>query len=118
MTPGEAIRGFLDALGVRAAQLPASLDAQAGAVPSLLAGRRMLVAAGQRPRRRAGAAAAARQPGCLVLVTSRNQLTGLAAAEGAQPLALDLLTARRGLSCWPPGSALTGSPPSPPPGRS
>jgi NB-ARC domain len=30
--------------------------------------------------------------GCLVLVTSRNQLTSLAAAEGAHHLALDLLT--------------------------
>jgi DNA-binding SARP family transcriptional activator/tetratricopeptide (TPR) repeat protein len=93
MTPGEAIRIFLDALGVRAAQLPSSLEAQAGLYRSLLAGRRMLVLldnardAGQvRPLLPAS-------PGCLVLVTSRSQLTGLAAAEGAMPLALDLLTA-------------------------
>jgi tetratricopeptide (TPR) repeat protein len=92
MTPGEAVRIFLDALGVRAGQLPASLDAQAGLYRSLLAGRRMLVLldnardAGQvRPLLPASR-------GCLVLVTSRNQLTGLAAAEGAMPLALDLLT--------------------------
>ena len=92
MTPGEAIRIFLDALGVRAAQLPASLDAQTGLYRSLLAGRRMLVlldnarGVGQvRPLLPAG-------PGCLVLVTSRSQLTGLAAAEGARPMALDLLT--------------------------
>ena len=92
MTPGEAIRIFLDALGVRAAQLPASLEAQAGLYRSLLAGRRMLVLldnardAGQvRPLLPAS-------PGCLVLVTSRSQLTGLAAAEGAMPLALDLVT--------------------------
>src|SRR5689334_6125247 len=57
-----------------------------------LAGRRMLVLldnardAGQvRPLLPAS-------PGCLVLVTSRNQLTSLAAAEGAMPLALDLLS--------------------------
>jgi tetratricopeptide (TPR) repeat protein len=92
MTPGEAIRIFLDALGVRAAQLPASLEAQSGLYRSLLAGRRMLVLldnardAGQvRPLLPAS-------PGCFVLVTSRSQLTGLAAAEGAMPLALDLLT--------------------------
>jgi tetratricopeptide (TPR) repeat protein len=92
MTPAEAVRIFLDALGVRAGQLPASLDAQAGLYRSLLAGRRMLVLldnardAGQvRPLLPAS-------PGCLVLVTSRSQLTGLAAAEGAMPLALDLLT--------------------------
>jgi tetratricopeptide (TPR) repeat protein len=92
MTPGEAIRIFLDALGVPAAQLPASLDAQTGLYRSLLAGRRMLVlldnarGVGQvRPLLPAS-------PGCLVLVTSRSQLTGLAAAEGARPMALDLLT--------------------------
>jgi tetratricopeptide (TPR) repeat protein len=92
MTPGEAIRIFLDSLGVRAAQLPASLDAQTGLYRSLLAGRRMLVLldnardAGQvRPLLPAS-------PGCPVLVTSRSQLTGLAAAEGAVPMALDLLT--------------------------
>jgi tetratricopeptide (TPR) repeat protein len=31
--------------------------------------------------------------GCLVVVTSRNQLTGLVAAQGAHPLRLDLLSA-------------------------
>src|SRR5581483_8526464 len=32
-------------------------------------------------------------PGCLVVVTSRNQLTSLIATEDAHPIALDLLTA-------------------------
>jgi hypothetical protein len=32
-------------------------------------------------------------PGCLVLVTSRNRLTGLVAAEAAHPLTLDVFTA-------------------------
>ena len=31
-------------------------------------------------------------PGCLVIVTSRSQLTSLVAAEGAFPLTLDVLT--------------------------
>ena len=43
MTPGEAIRIFLEALGVSEAQIPASLDAQAGLYRSLLADRQVLV---------------------------------------------------------------------------
>jgi tetratricopeptide (TPR) repeat protein len=92
MDPAEAVRGFLDALGVPAQQIPAGLDAQAGLYRSLLAGRRMLVVldnardSGQVRPLLPGA------PGCLVLVTSRSQLTSLVAADGAQPVPLDLLT--------------------------
>ena len=39
----DAIRGFLDALGVPAAQIPAAPQAQAGLYRSLLSGRRMLI---------------------------------------------------------------------------
>jgi tetratricopeptide (TPR) repeat protein len=91
MTPVEAIGLFLDALAVPAARIPAGLDAQAGLYRSLLAGQRMLVLLDNardvdqvRPLLPAS-------PGCLVLVTSRSQLTGLVAAEGAFPLTLDLL---------------------------
>src|SRR5262249_47549351 len=43
MDPGEAVRGFLDALAVPAERVPADLDAQTGLYRSLLAGRRMLI---------------------------------------------------------------------------
>src|SRR5260221_10048050 len=39
----EAIRGFLDALGVAPEHIPASPEAQAGRYRSLLAGRRVLI---------------------------------------------------------------------------
>ncbi|MFF5208662.1 BTAD domain-containing putative transcriptional regulator [Streptosporangium sp. NPDC000396] len=93
MTPTEAVRAFLDALGVPATQIPATPQAQAGLYRSLLAGRRILIVADN-----ARDAAQVRPllpgaPGCLVVVTSRDQLTGLVAVEGAQALALDLLPA-------------------------
>ena len=92
MTSAEAIRLFLDALAVPAARIPVGLDAQAALYRSLLVGKRMLVLLDNardvdqvRPLLPAG-------PGCLVIVTSRSQLTSLVAAEGASPLTLDVLT--------------------------
>jgi DNA-binding SARP family transcriptional activator/tetratricopeptide (TPR) repeat protein/DNA-binding XRE family transcriptional regulator len=90
--PGEVIRGFLDALGVPAERIPPSPDAQAGLYRSLLAGKQLLIvldnAAGEHQVR----PLLPGSPGTLVLVTSRNQLAGLAAREGARLLGLDLLT--------------------------
>jgi DNA-binding SARP family transcriptional activator/Tfp pilus assembly protein PilF len=92
MTSVEAISLLLDGLAVSAARIPAGLDAQAALYRSLLVGKRMLVLLDNardvdqvRPLLPAS-------PGCLVIVTSRSQLTSLVAAEGASPLTLDVLT--------------------------
>ncbi|MFG2792774.1 BTAD domain-containing putative transcriptional regulator [Streptomyces sp. NPDC048419] len=93
LPPDRAVRGLLDALGVPATRVPESLDAQVGLYRSLLSGRRVLVVldnARDADQVRPLLPAAA---GCLALVTSRSPLTGLAVAEGAQLLALDLLSA-------------------------
>ncbi len=87
----EAIRGFLDAFGIPASQIPRSLDAQAGLYRSLLAGRRVLVILDNARDAEQVRPLLPGSPGCLVLVTSRNQLTGLI-AEGAHPLTLGLPT--------------------------
>ena len=92
MEPAEAIRGFLDALQVPGPQIPSSLEAQAGLYRTLLAGKRMLVLLDNARDSEQVRPLLPGVPGGLVVVTSRNQLAGLVAANGAQPLALDLLT--------------------------
>jgi tetratricopeptide (TPR) repeat protein/DNA polymerase III delta prime subunit len=93
MSPAEAIRVFLDALRVPPWRVPATLDNQLAECRRLLAGRRVLVVldnardTGQVRSLLPGIA------GCRVLVTSRDQLFGLVAAEGADPLRLDVLPA-------------------------
>jgi DNA-binding SARP family transcriptional activator/tetratricopeptide (TPR) repeat protein len=92
VTCAEAVRGFLEALGVAPERLPAGDEAQLALYRRLLAGRRTLVvldnardAEQVRPLFPAG-------PASVVLVTSRRQLTGLAVADGAHPITLGLLT--------------------------
>lgn len=91
MSPGEAIRGFLDALHVPPERIPASLDAQAALYRSLLADRRMLVVLDNARDSDQVRPLLPGSPGCLVVVTSRNQLSGLVATEGAHAVVLDLL---------------------------
>jgi DNA-binding SARP family transcriptional activator len=90
--PAEPICDFLDALGVPAGRVPPGLAARAALYRTQLAAKRMLIVLDN-----ARDAAQVRpllpgSPGCLVIVTSRNQLTGLAASDSARLLALDLLT--------------------------
>jgi DNA-binding SARP family transcriptional activator/tetratricopeptide (TPR) repeat protein len=91
--PAEAIRGFLDALGVPAEQIPAGLAEQAALYRSQLAGRRVLVVldnardAGQVRPLLPGSAR------CFTVITSRDHLGGLIVSEGARAVPLDLMTA-------------------------
>ena len=92
LDPGQALRGFFEALAVPPERIPDGLDDQVALYRSLLAGQRVLVlldnardAAQVRPLLPGS-------PGCLAVVTSRNHLTGLIAGHGAHPLGLDLLT--------------------------
>jgi tetratricopeptide (TPR) repeat protein/transcriptional regulator with XRE-family HTH domain len=93
MTAAEAIRQFLDALGVPPQRIPADPSAQADLYRTQLADKTMLVVLDNARDADQVRPLLPAARGCLVLVTSRNRLPSLIAAEGAHPLPLDLLTA-------------------------
>jgi tetratricopeptide (TPR) repeat protein len=93
MEPGEAVRGFLAALGVEPGRVPGDPDSQGALYRSMLAERRILVLL---DNARDSGQVRPLLPGsetCLAITTSRNQLGGLIAQEGAHQLSLDLLGA-------------------------
>ena len=92
MSPAEAVRGFLDALAVPPQRMPSGVEAQAALYRSLIAHRRMMVLLDNARDADQVRPLLPGAPGCLVLVTSRNQLMSLVATEGLQPITLDLLT--------------------------
>ncbi|MFF1439322.1 BTAD domain-containing putative transcriptional regulator [Streptomyces sp. NPDC058295] len=88
--PGNALQGFLTALGVPAQRIPEDTQGRSTLFRSLLADRQILLVLDNardeqqvRPLLPAGA-------GCLTLITSRNQLPGLITTDGAKPLTLPL----------------------------
>jgi DNA-binding SARP family transcriptional activator/tetratricopeptide (TPR) repeat protein len=86
-----AVRGFLDALGVDPAGLPIEADAQAALYRSIVADRRMLIVL---DNARDAAQIIPLLPGstsCTVVITSRRQLTGLAATHGINMVDMDVL---------------------------
>jgi DNA-binding SARP family transcriptional activator len=90
--PEGAMRGFLDALGVPTERIPPGPEAQTGLYRSLLAGKRMLIVVDNARDEQQVRPLLPASPGSLVLVTSRSQLSGLAAAEGAGLISLDVLS--------------------------
>ncbi len=92
VTTAEAIRGFLEAFGVPGERIPVTPGAQMALYRSLLADRRVLVMLDNARDADQVRPLLPGSPGCMVVVTSRNQLTSLIAAEGACPVTLDLLT--------------------------
>jgi DNA-binding SARP family transcriptional activator/tetratricopeptide (TPR) repeat protein len=91
VTAAEAISGFLVGMGVSPRQIPSQLDAQAALYRSLLADKRMLIVLDNVRDEEQVRPLLPGSPECMVLMTSRNELAGLIAAEGACPIRLDVL---------------------------
>lgn len=90
--PGDALSGFLRALGVDGADIPTEPDERAAKFRTVVDGRRMVLLLDN-----AGSVGQVRpllpgSPSCLVLVTSRDALPGLIARDGARRVLVDLLT--------------------------
>ncbi|MFD9043548.1 AfsR/SARP family transcriptional regulator [Streptomyces bottropensis] len=92
MAPAEAVRIFLDALGVPSERIPTDLDAQAGLYRSLLADKRVLVVLDNVREVNQVRPLLPGKSGSLVVITSRNPLSSLI-AHGARPIILTPLGA-------------------------
>jgi DNA-binding SARP family transcriptional activator len=91
LAPAQALAALLRSLGVPAGQVPMDVDDAGRMFRSLLSGKRILLlvdnvyATEQIPPLLPGGA------GCVVVLTSRDRLVGLAASNGAHLLPLDVL---------------------------
>jgi DNA-binding SARP family transcriptional activator len=92
MAVTEVVRGFLDALGVPPDRIPLQPEAQTGLYRSLLANRKVLIVLDNARDEQQVRPLLPASPASLVIITSRNQLAGLAAADRARLLTLDVLS--------------------------
>jgi DNA-binding SARP family transcriptional activator len=91
LRPIDALGLLLGALGQPRAQIPADLDQAAALYRSWLAGRRMLVVLDNARSVEQVRPLLPGSPGSVVLITSRDRLSGLTAREGARRITLDVL---------------------------
>ncbi|MGW4461808.1 AfsR/SARP family transcriptional regulator [Micromonospora sp. NPDC004704] len=89
--PDEVLRGFLTALGAPAQSLSATTEGLVSQYRSELAGRRVLIVLDNARDASQVRPLLPSASGSFVLVTSRDQLTGLVALDGAEPIAIDVL---------------------------
>jgi DNA-binding SARP family transcriptional activator/tetratricopeptide (TPR) repeat protein len=90
--PIEALAALLRSLGVPSDQIPTDQDQAAALLRTRLADRRVLLVLDNARSVDQVRPLLPGSPSCLVLVTSRNRLSGLAARDGARKITLDVLT--------------------------
>ncbi|MFJ5036128.1 ATP-binding protein [Streptomyces sp. NPDC088560] len=90
--PGEALAGFLTALGVPVRSIPDSTEERSAVFRQRTSGRRLIVVLDNARDSEQVRPLLPRSAGCLTLITSRNHLIGLAATDEAHLIDLDLWT--------------------------
>lgn len=88
--PVDVLCVFLDTLGVPPNRMPANVGAQAGLFRSLLTGKRVLIVLDNARDADQVRPLLPHAPGCLTVITSRNDLAGVVVTEGAHPVPLDM----------------------------
>ncbi|MEV4565669.1 BTAD domain-containing putative transcriptional regulator [Nonomuraea sp. NPDC049419] len=91
MPPAEALPLLLQGLGQAAKDIPVELDAQVALYRSLLAGRRVLLVLDDVAEPDQVRPLLPGDPGCRVVITSRNRLGGLVALDGVERVTLGVL---------------------------
>nr|MDT0661138.1 helix-turn-helix domain-containing protein [Micromonospora sp. DSM 115978] len=86
-----ALRILLEAFHVPPSWIPTNLDARVGLYRSLLTGRRVLIVLDNARDADQVRPLIPGSPGCLVVVTSRDRLSGLVATQGAHAVTVDPL---------------------------
>ena len=99
LDPGDVLRQFLRALGEPPENASAGRPELAGLFRSALAGRRALIVLDNARDTEHVVDLLPGAPGALVIITSRNQLTGLRATHGAELATLELFSADEARRC-------------------
>lgn len=97
LDPGVALGGFLRALGVPSSEMPPDTEERAAVFRERTASLRLIVVLDNARDPEQVRPLLPSSAGCLTIVTSRSRLTGLAVAEGACLISLDV---------WTPAEAL------------
>ncbi|MFC5220328.1 AfsR/SARP family transcriptional regulator [Streptomyces coerulescens] len=96
VSPDQALRTVLESFGTEPTGLPQDSDALAACYRTHLAGRRLLLLLDNARDARQVRPLLPANPGCMVIVTSRNRLSSLIATDGARPVHLDALSIAEG----------------------
>lgn len=92
LTPAEALDGFLRALDVPAEKIPRDTHGRAALYRSLTTGRKMLILLDNAATAEQVRPLLPASPSCMVIITSRSRLSGLAVRDGAIRAVLDVLS--------------------------
>ncbi|MER6167582.1 helix-turn-helix domain-containing protein [Streptomyces violaceorubidus] len=98
LDPGDALGVFLRGLGVPSTDIPSATEQRGALFRQRAATLRLVVVLDNARDAEQVRPLLPAAPGCLTVVTSRNQLLGLAAADGATPVGLDVWTPEESLA--------------------